>query len=37
LLGSWGVCPGCAADFDGNGIVDGTDLATLLGGWGNCP
>ena len=24
----------CPGDFDGNGIVDGADLATLLGQWG---
>lgn len=26
--------PVCLGDFDGNGVVDGVDLATLLGGWG---
>ena len=30
-------CPPClAADFDGDGIVNATDLATLLGSWGPC-
>jgi hypothetical protein len=24
----------CVGDFDGNGTVDGSDLGTLLGGWG---
>jgi hypothetical protein len=28
--------PPCPADFDGNGAVDGGDLATLLGSWGTC-
>ena len=27
----------CAGDFNGDGTVDGADLATLLGGWGACP
>jgi len=27
----------CAGDIDGNGSVDGVDLATVLGGWGPCP
>jgi agmatine deiminase len=26
----------CTGDFDGNGAVDGADLATLLGAWGPC-
>ena len=31
-------CPPClAAGFDGDGIVNATDLATLLGSWGPCP
>jgi hypothetical protein len=29
-----GSC-GIAGDFDGNGVVDGADLATLLNGWGS--
>jgi hypothetical protein len=28
------VNEGAGADFDGNGVVDGADLATLLGQWG---
>lgn len=27
----------CPADLDGNGMVDGADLAILLGAWGPCP
>ena len=27
---------GCAADADGDGIVNGGDLAMVLGGWGPC-
>ncbi len=27
-------CSTCPADLDGNGSVDGSDLATLLSGWG---
>jgi hypothetical protein len=27
----------CSSDLDGNGIVNGFDLALLLGGWGTCP
>ena len=33
LLGSWGVCGGCPTDLNGDGVVDGVDLAILLGGW----
>jgi len=29
--------PGCSADLDGNGTVDGPDLAALLGQWGEDP
>ena len=33
----WGECPDppaeCPADFDGNGIVDFSDLVTLLTSW----
>ena len=25
------------ADLDGNGIIDGSDLALVLGAWGACP
>lgn len=31
------VVPIPFADFDGNGFVDGTDLAALLGAWGDAP
>jgi hypothetical protein len=27
-------CPACTGDFDGNGVVDGGDLLTLLSCWG---
>lgn len=32
------VCAGstCAADLDGSGVVNGLDLANLLGAWGRC-
>ena len=33
LLGSWGICIGCAADLNGDFFVDGIDLALLLGSW----
>lgn len=29
-----GATEACAGDFTGDGIVDGADLASLLGGWG---
>ena len=41
--GYWGVArpsvgpDPCPADLSGNGVVDATDLATLLGGWGPNP
>ena len=28
---------GCTSDVNGDGLVDGTDLATLLSEWGTCP
>lgn len=34
LLGQWGPCAGCSADFDHDGDVDGNDLGELLGDWG---
>ena len=37
LLGSWGECPGCPADLNGDGEVGPVDLAALLGAWGPCP
>jgi len=27
----------CAGDVNGDHVVDGADLAILLGNWGNCP
>jgi len=33
LLGEWGYCPGCDADFNGNEVVEGDDLGALLGAW----
>lgn len=36
LLGSWGPCPACSGDLNGDGLVDPADLATLLGSWGPC-
>jgi hypothetical protein len=36
-LARWQGCPTvtpCLGDFDGNGTVDGADLATMLGAWG---
>ena len=27
----------CPGDLNGDGIVNGADLSTLLGGWGGCP
>lgn len=30
------TCSNCPADFDGSGVVDGADLASLLGSWGPC-
>jgi hypothetical protein len=39
VLANWGV-PSAQypnADTNGDGLVDGTDLATVLAGWGACP
>ena len=33
VLNSWGSCSGCAADIDRNLLVDGADLAHVLGQW----
>jgi T5SS/PEP-CTERM-associated repeat protein len=33
LLGQWGPCAACSADFDGDGDVDTDDLLVVLGGW----
>ncbi|MBM4112991.1 MAG: hypothetical protein FJ253_06400 [Phycisphaerae bacterium] len=33
LLGQWGPCAGCSADFNNDGVVDGDDLGQLLGDW----
>jgi len=30
------VVPAPSADFNGDGVVDGADLGTLLGSWGTC-
>ena len=27
----------CPGDINGDGVVDGADLAVLLAGWGQCP
>ncbi len=37
VLGSWGPCEGCPADFNGDAVVNAADLAQLLGAWGMCP
>jgi hypothetical protein len=34
LLGAWGSCGDCSADYDCSGTVDAADLSMLLGGWG---
>ncbi len=31
------TCPSCAGDVNGDGRVDGVDVATVLGAWGTCP
>lgn len=42
-VGNWETVPGtaqghaCASDIDGNRVVDGTDLALVLGAWGGAP
>jgi len=28
--------PTCMGDLNGNGLVDGADLGTMLGSWGPC-
>jgi hypothetical protein len=33
LLSMWGKCKCCPADIDGNGQVDGSDLAWILADW----
>ena len=33
VLASWGPCPGCPADLDGDGTVDAADLSDLLANW----
>ena len=35
--GSWGSCPGCPGDFNGDDVINVTDLLTLLANWGSCP
>ncbi len=34
LVGSWGTCPGCRADIDGDGRVGIVDLLLQLWNWG---
>lgn len=34
LLGQWGPCSECSADFNDDGVVNGADLGTLLANWG---
>jgi hypothetical protein len=29
-------CTGCPGDLNGDGVVDGADLASLLANWGPC-
>ena len=36
MLGTWGACPGCPADLDGDGSVGFADLTALLSAWGPC-
>jgi hypothetical protein len=33
MLGSWGIAIAGVGDIDGDGLVDGNDLAVLLGNW----
>ena len=33
LLGVWGSCKDCDADFNGDMLVDAQDLAQLIGNW----
>jgi hypothetical protein len=37
LLGSWGSCPGCITDLNGDGVVNGAELGILLGNWTGTP
>lgn len=37
MFGTWGSCPGCAADYDCDLIVGITDFLALYGHWGPCP
>lgn len=32
----FGGSPACAADLDGDGLVEGSDLGIMLGSWGTC-
>lgn len=36
LLGQWGDCPGCLANFNEDREVDCVDREFLLGNWGEC-
>jgi len=33
-IARWGRCATCLGDIDGSGLVDGGDLAVILGQWG---
>ncbi len=35
-LGGNEICGGCVGDLNGDGLVDGADLAAILGSWGDC-
>jgi predicted outer membrane repeat protein len=37
LVGAWGACPGCAADFECDLATDVNDFLALLQRWGPCP
>ena len=33
LIASWGFCPGCPADFNGDDVVDAMDFMLLIANW----
>ena len=40
VIGTWGACSGCAADFvpaHGNAQVNVSDLLGVISAWGACP